>query len=153
MLEHEILWNSSAVISSLQEVHDIGIDWNTIRVIFLEFAIFTTVSITLLCSGTMLSLRFREERSPYQKFLVWFSLILNDLPQCIVTAIVTFATDDVYIPFFCSTMLGAIGNYIMFIALSNTAAFHYPKLIWCHVAMTVICLVIPIALITKTHLT
>ena len=140
-------------ISSLEKVHDIGINWNAIRITFFEFAIFSTVCIAFLFSGTLLSLRVCEEKSPYQKFLVWFSLFFNDLPQCIATAIITFAADDVYIPYFCSTLLGVIGNYTMFVALYNTNTLHYPKVIWCHIALTVICLVVQVALISKAHLT
>lgn len=153
ILEHSKLWNSSADIPSLQKYHDIGIDWNKMNIIFLEFAIATTVCFALQFSGTMIRLRFFTNKSPFQKFLVWANLFLNDLPQCITTAIVTFAIDDVYIPYFCSTMLGVIGNYVMYIALSDTTTFHYPKLIWIHVTMTVICLVVQVALITKAHLT
>ena len=140
-------------IPSLQEYHDLGINWKAMRIVFLEFAIATSVCFTLQFCGTMLRLRFFTNKSPFQKFLVWANLFLNDLPQCIAIVIVTFAVDDVYFPYFCSTILGVIGNYIMFIALSDTTTFHYPKLIWFHVALTVICLVVQIALITKAHLT
>ena len=153
MLEHGKLWNSSVHIPSLQKYHDIGTDWNAVRIVFLEFSIFTTICFALQFCGTMIRLRFFTNTSPFQKCLVLMSLFLNDLPQYIATAIVTFAIDDVYIPYFCSTILGVIGNYIMFIALIDTAAFHYPKVIWFHVALTVICLVVQIALITKAHLT
>ena len=153
MLEQRRLRSNWTHISSLEKVQDIGINWNAIRIAFLEFAIFSTVCVAFLFSGTFFSLRACEEKWPYQKFVVWNSLFFNDLPQCIATAIITFAADDVYIPYFGSTMLGVIGNYTMFVALYNTNIFHYPKIIWCHIALTGICLVVQIALISYAHLT
>ena len=154
MLERSKLRNSSADIPSLKKLHDIGLDWNAIQFVFLEFAIFTTICFALQFFGTMLTWCFTDNnKSPFQKILVWASLFLNDLPQFILTAIVTYATDDVYIPYFCSTVLGVVGNYILFLALSNIGAFHYPKVIWCHAALTVICLIIQIAHITKAQIT
>ena len=123
VLQHGKLWNSSADNPSLQEYHyNIGYDWNAVRVIFPEFAIVTTVCFALQFCGLMIRLHFFLNRSPFQNCLVLVNLFLNDLPQCIVTVIVTFAIDNIYLPYFGSTMLEVIGNYILFITVRRYAA-------------------------------
>ena len=41
--------------------------------------------------------------------------------------IVMYATDDSYLPYFVATILGVLGNYLIFLAFSDTRALHYPK--------------------------
>ena len=155
MLERGKLQDGESTnIPSLQTLYDIGIDWNVIGAIFLVFAILSTICYALQFFGTMLTWLFKDKnKSSFQSFLLFASLLLNDLPQCILITIVTYATDDVYIPYFCSTLLGVLGNYIIFIALSNTHSFYYPKVVCCHAVLVGICLTIQIAHVTKAHIT
>ena len=122
--------NISTDISKLKEI---GFTSNVIQSIFLEFAIFSTVCFAAQFFVTMSTWYFKENnQSKCQEILVWGNLFLNDLPQCLVTTSIVHGTGDVYMPCFCSTMLGVIGNYMVFIALSNVATFYYPKVIACH---------------------
>lgn len=151
MLEHEIHRNGSADIHSLHEVHDIGTDWNAVWIIFLTSSILTSISFALQFFEWLLRLIRDQNESPYQKLLILICLFLNDLSQYIVTIIIMYATDDVYISYFFSTLLGAIGNYIMFIALTDSKAFHFPKLILFHATLTVTYFVVLLVLMTKAH--
>ena len=155
MLEHSKVWNGSTRhISSLKVLHDIGIDWSVIGATFLVFAILSTICYALQFFGTMITWLFKDHnKSVFQSFLIWISLILIDLPQCVIITIVTYVTDDVYIPYFCSTLLGVLGNYLIFIALSNTHVLYYPKVVCCHAVLVGICLTIQIAHVTKAHIT
>ena len=134
------LWNDTG-IPGLREVYDSGLDWNTVRIIFIGFSLFSFLFLVLSLFGTVL--RFCvygwDNSSPFQKCIVWINLFLNDLPQCILTSIVTsMIANDSYLVFIFSTLLGVLGNYILFFAFSKTTKFHYPRLFWCHVVLTVI---------------
>ena len=142
-LERDKLLNGSTDIPGLQKIHDIGFHWNAAQGIFLGLTISTTIVFILQVIEAIVRWYFKlDRRSPFQKCLVLISLFLNDFLQSIVTAIVLFAVDDVNILYFFSTLLGTLGNYIMFFAYFDTPNFHYPKAIVCHVALMFICFLI-----------
>ena len=146
-------WKSSAIVPSVKKVHDIRLDWEAIQIAYLVFAIFTTVFFGLQFFGTMLRWCFsNNDKMRFQKLFVWTNLFLNDLPQCILTVIISYATDDAFIPYLASSGLGVLGQYMIFYSLRSTEAFHFPKIIFFHALLTGICFVIQVALISKAHI-
>ena len=145
-------WKSFAIVPSVKKVHDIRLDLEAIQITYLVFAIFTTVFFGLQFFGTMLRWCFsNNDKMRFQKLFVWTNLFLNDLPQCILTVILSYATDDAFIPYLASSGLGVLGQYMIFYSLRSTEAFHYPKIIFFHALLTGICFVIQVALISKAH--
>ena len=150
LTENDTPIGGSAHISSFKNLYDIGVTSNAIQFIFLGFAIFTTLCFAGQFFVTIMTWYSKDKnKSTLLEILVWTSLFLNDLPHCIVTTMVVYGTGDVYVPYIYSTMLGVIGNYMIFIALSNMAAFYYPKVIICHGIVTVICFITQVVLVTK----
>ena len=146
-------WKVSAIVPSVKKVHDISFDWEVIQVAYLAFALSSTVVFGLQFFGTMFKWYYSTNNDMrLLKLFVWTHLCLTDLPQCILTVILLYATDDVFIPYLISSGLGVLGQYMIFYSLRSTEAFHYPKIIFFHALLTGICFVIQVALISKAHI-
>ena len=140
----------SAHISRFKKLYDNGVTSNAIQFIFLGFAIFTTICFAGQFFVTILTWYFKDQKkSTLLEILVWASLFLNDLPQSILTTIVVYVTGDEFLPYLWSTIVGAVGNYMIFIALGHMAAFYYPKVIIWHGIVIVICFITQVMLVTK----
>ena len=138
------------ISTDILKLEEIGFTSNVIQSIFFEYAIFSTVCFAAQFFVTMSTWYFKENnQSKCQEILVWGNLFLNDLPQCVVTTIIVHGTGDVYMPYFCSTMLGVIGNYMVFAALSPKATFYYPNAMACHGLLVTICLITQIVLFIR----
>ena len=138
--------------NTLKAIHIFGLNWIGIKFAFKVLTICTTIIFAIQFIGTLISWVFmNDHKMVYQKFGMWLSLWLNDLPQSILVTIVVYATTDAYIPYIVSTSLGVLGQYLIYYALSNTEMFHYPKLLYCHMFLTAICFILQAAHISKAH--
>lgn len=153
MQEPGHVWDYSSDIPSLKKLNIVHLNWYIIHILFLMLAILTTVFFGIQFFGTMLSWCFTDSnKMPLQKIFVWASMVFNDLPQCVLTTVLTYSTDDQYLPYLGSIILGVAGNSLIFYALSRTNTLHYPRMMCVLILVAFVCFIIQVAHITKAHI-